>query len=222
MRTLHIKDYTLLCIMGVILFTLYCPLFAGASSASPHDDIVELIQTKYDAIDDIRGTFNQTSYLKDLERVEQYKGEFYIKKPSSMRWIFAKPRDEEVIIRAGKLWIYKKSEKQAMKTTFSKDAYSQIPLALLNSLGDLKTDFDITKVKENTLELIPKRRIGFIHKIFLEVNVHGFPIKKFSIFDTHGNQIDVEFHNVKSNSGLEDSLFIFNPQPGIEVFDFDQ
>ncbi|MCK5286797.1 MAG: outer membrane lipoprotein chaperone LolA [Thermodesulfovibrionia bacterium] len=221
MRKLQVTNYTLPVFIGILLFTFHCSLFARASAAEL-DDIVELIQTKYDAIQDLRGKFSQTSYLKDLESVQQYKGEFFIKKPSSMKWIFANPRDEEVIIRGGTLWIYKRSEKQAIKAAFSKEAYSQVPMALLNSLGDLKTDFNITEIKENTLELIPKRRIGFIHKVLLEVNDHDFPIKKFSIFDTHGNQIDVEVQKVKKNSGLEDSFFIFKPQPGIEVFDFDQ
>lgn len=205
----------------ILLFTLHFLPFTVVS-ASTLGETVERIQKKYAEIQDIQGNFSQTSYIKDLERVEQYDGKFFIRKPSSMRWIYSKPRDEEVLIREGNIWIYKRSEKQAIKSTFSKDAYSQVPIALLNSLGDLKTDFDITLIKENTLELTPKRRKGFINKIILEVNVRDFPIKKFSIFDTYGNKIDVAVENVKINLGLEDSFFIFKAPPGAEVFDFNQ
>ncbi|MCK5138284.1 MAG: hypothetical protein KAQ85_00440, partial [Thermodesulfovibrionia bacterium] len=72
MRKLQVTNYTLPVFIGILLFTFHCSLFARASAAEL-DDIVELIQTKYDAIQDLRGKFSQTSYLKDLESVEQYK-----------------------------------------------------------------------------------------------------------------------------------------------------
>jgi chaperone LolA len=173
-------------------------------------------------MNDVRGKFAQTSHLKDLERVERYEGEFFIKKPSSMRWIFSKPRDEEIIIREGNLWIYKKSEKQALKSTFNKDTYAQVPIALMNSLDDLTTDFEIKLMKDKMLELTPKKSMGVIKHIHLEVNALDFPIKKFIIFDSYGNIVEIEVLNAKINPGLEDSLFMFNPQPDVEVFDISQ
>jgi len=205
-----------------LIFTLYCSLFTVVHAATV-DETVERMQKKYDEIQDIQGKFSQTSYIKDLDRVERYEGEFFIKRPSSMRWLYSKPRDEEVIIREGDIWIYKKSEKQVLKSTYTKDAYSQIPIALLNSIGNLKADFDIKMIKEDSLELKPRRQMGFIKKILLEVNnSNDFPIKAFSMFDTYGNKVDVAVKNVESNSGLKDSFFIFKPPPGVEVFDLNQ
>jgi outer membrane lipoprotein carrier protein len=139
-----------------------------------------------------------------------------------MRWKYSKPRDEEVIVRDIHAWIYKKSEKQVLKTTFNKDALGQIPIALLNSLGDLKKDFNISQLSEGLLELKPKRTMGYIKGVLLEVSSQKFPLKKFSIIDTYGNQIILEVKDVKVNSGLEDSLFIFKAPPGVEVFDMNE
>jgi outer membrane lipoprotein carrier protein len=193
-----------------------------ASATSTLDMIVERIQGKYNEIQDIRGRFSQTSYIKDLERVEHYEGEFFIRKPSSMKWIYSKPRDEEVIIREGDIWIYKKSEKQAIKGTFSKDTYGQVPIVLLNSLGNLRADYEIRLIKDDILELKPRQRMGYIDYIVLEVNDRDFPVKAFSIFDTYGNKIDIKIKDIKTNSGLSDSLFVFKPGPGVEVFDLNQ
>jgi outer membrane lipoprotein carrier protein len=209
----------------VSLFIIFYSLIfvvVYASDTSNLEKIVERIQGKYNEIKDITGRFSQTSYIKDLERVEHYKGEFFIRKPSSMRWVYSKPRDEEVIIREGEIWIYKKSEKQAIKSAFSKDAYGQVPIALLNSLGNLKADYEIRLIKDDTLELKPRQRMGYIDYIVLEVNDHDFPIKAFSIFDTYGNKIDIKIKDIKTNSGLSDSLFVFKPGPGVEVFDLNQ
>ncbi len=204
----------------ISLFTFHFSLFT-VSYAAAVDDIVEQIQKKYKAIHDIQGTFSQTSYIKDLERIEKYSGKFFIKK-SRMRWEYTKPRDEQIIIRGTDIWIYKKSEKQALRTKFSKEAYSQAPIALLGSLENLKTDFNITVIEKNTLELRPRRQIGFIKKLLLKTTSRDHLIKMFTIFDIYGNKIVVELKDVEINPGLDDSLFIFKIPPGVEVFDFNQ
>ncbi|MEK7238077.1 MAG: outer membrane lipoprotein chaperone LolA [Nitrospirota bacterium] len=202
----------------IILFFL----LSTVSYASTLDEVVGRIEKTYSEIKDVKGRFSQTSYIKDLEKTEKYEGEFFIKKPSSMRWNFSKPRDEEIIIKENDIWIYKKSEKQALKSAFSKDAYNHVPIALLNNFGDLKNNFDIKLIKDDTLELTPKRKTGFINKLLLGVNSTDFPVKTFSVFDVYGNKINITIKDVKINSGLEDSIFIFKLQPGVEVFDLNQ
>jgi outer membrane lipoprotein-sorting protein len=64
--------------------------------------------------------------------------------------------------------------------------------------------------------------MGYIKGVLLEISSQKFPLKKFSIIDTYGNQIIVEMKNVKVNNGLEDSLFTFDVPPGVEVFDMNQ
>ena len=202
---------------------VYCLLsIVSTSHASTVDEVVGRIQKIYGEIKEVQGKFSQTSYIKDLDKIERYEGEFFMKKPSSMRWNFSKPRDEEVIIKENDIWIYKKSEKQALKSAFNKDAYNHVPIALLNNFGDLKNNFDIKLIKDDTLELTPKRRMGFINKLLIEVNSTDFPVKTFSVFDVYGNKINITIKDVKINSGLEDSIFIFKLQPGIEVFDLNQ
>jgi outer membrane lipoprotein carrier protein len=196
--------------------------FLISVAASSVDAIVNGVQKKYTEIHDMQGDFFQISYLKDLERVEKYEGEFFLKKPSSMRWSYAKPRDEEVVIRDVTTWIYKKSEKQVLRTTFSRDTYSQVPIALLNSLGSLKTDFVVTMMKDGTLKLLPKRKMGYIKNILLGVHPDTFLVKTFVILDVYGNKVAIEVRNVKVNTGLQDSFFIFKAPQGVEVFDLSQ
>ncbi len=232
MKKIQDSRFKIQIILFFLLSAVYC-LLSAASDASTVDELVGRIQRAYSEIKDAKGKFSQTSYIKDLERTEKYEGEFFIKKPSSMRWNFSKPRDEEVIIIGDKIWIYKKSDKQVLKGTFSKDAYSLVPVALLNGFGDIKNDFDIKLINDITLELTPKHRMGFINKLILEVspvrkeksnevNPVDFPVKAISVFDVYGNKIDITVKDIKINSGLEDSLFIFKLPPGVETFDLNQ
>jgi hypothetical protein len=68
------KIFVFLLIGFVISFifdlSLLPPVFASSA-----DDAVKRLQDRYDGIQDMQGTFSQTSHLKDLERVETYEGE---------------------------------------------------------------------------------------------------------------------------------------------------
>ena len=106
-----------------------------------------------------------------------------------------------------------------IKTTFSKESYSQVPIAMLQSFENIMEDFDITMPEDNALQLIPKRKIGFIKTLILETKTDGFPIRMFTIIDTYGNIIMIELKNIKMNPGLDASIFIFKIPTGAEVFD---
>ncbi|MBI5409045.1 MAG: outer membrane lipoprotein chaperone LolA [Nitrospirae bacterium] len=203
------------------MFIVHYSLFTVAHSATV-DDVVNDLEKRFAEIKDVKGSFSQTSYLKDLEREEKYSGAFFIKKPSQMMWEYAAPRDEKVIINGTDTWIYKKSQKQAIKTRFSKETYSQVPIALLNSLENLRTDFDITLSEKDSLELKPKHQIGFIKEIILKTSSKKFPVKTLKVLDTYGNKITLELKDVETNTKPDDSLFIFTAPQGIEVYDMSQ
>ncbi|MEW6601994.1 MAG: outer-membrane lipoprotein carrier protein LolA, partial [Nitrospirota bacterium] len=134
-------------------------------------------------------------------------------------WEYAAPRDEKVVINDLNTWIYKKSQNQVIKTKFTKEAYSQVPIALLSSLENIRDDFDITMTAQNALQLAPKRKIGFIKTVVLELSSGDLPVKMFTIFDTYGNIIMIELNNVQTNPGLSDTIFSFQVPQGAEVYD---
>jgi outer membrane lipoprotein carrier protein len=204
----------LLLLLGVIL---YCS--SSSASAASLDETVDRIQKTFSGISDLQGSFTQTSYIKDIEETQKYSGTFFLKKPSSVMWEYSKPRDEKVVIRDTDTWIYKKSENQAIRTKFSKEAYSQVPLAILSRMEKIRDDFDISVPEENALQLVPKQQIGFIKTIVMEVAPGDFPVKMFTVIDTYSNIIMIELTGVKINPGLDDALFIFTPPPGAEVYD---
>lgn len=199
-----------------LLLVLFFSLDAAAANV---DDTVALIQNKYAGISDIKGSFLQKSYIKDLEEKQEYSGVFFIKKPSKMMWEYSAPRDEKVLINDLDTIIYKKSLNQVIRTKFTKESYSQVPIALLASLDNIRDDFDITMPEGNALQLVPKRKIGFIKTLVLETTDGDFPIKMFTIFDTYGNIIMIELNNVRINPGLDDSVFSFTVPPDAEVYD---
>lgn len=137
-------------------------------------------------------------------------------------WEYAAPRDEKVVINDLNTWVYKKSPNQVIKTKFTREAYSQVPIALVASLENIRDDFDITMPDKHALQLMPKRKIGFIKTIVLELASGDMPVKMFTIFDTYGNIIMVELKNVQTNAGLNDTIFSLKIPEGAEVYDMSQ
>jgi len=204
--------------LAVMLATLLLSLPSHASAAAV-DDTVTALQKQFASIKDIKGKFLQKSYIKDIEETQEYSGVFFIKKPSKMMWEYAAPRDEKVVINDLNTWIYKKSRNQVIKSKFTKETYSQVPIALLASLENIRDDFDITMPEKNALQLVPKRKIGFIRTVVLELASGDMPVKMFTIFDTYGNIIMIELKTVQTNPGLSDTIFNFQVPPGAEVYD---
>jgi len=204
----------------IFLLLVICYLsLVTAVQAATVDDVVNDIQKKLASIHDLKGSFTQTSYLKDLEKTEAYSGTFYIKKPSGIMWEYKSPRDEKVFIKGEDMWIYKRSQKQAIRGRFSKETYSQAPIALLSGLENLRSDFDITLTGQDTLNLRPKRRMGFMQEVIIRSVSKNFPLKTLKVFDMYGNIITIELADIRTNTRLEDSLFTFTVPQGIEVFD---
>jgi|Deesub1362A_J573_1020465.scaffolds.fasta_scaffold01525_5 outer membrane lipoprotein carrier protein len=211
--------WLLLFIFCGLLPVIYCPWSVVYAAV---DDIIEHIQKEYSVVKDIKGRFSQRSFLKDLERTEDYSGRFFIKKPSYIRWEYSRPRDEEVIINGDRLWIYRKAEGQVLRSVFEEGSYSQLPIALLNGLGDLRKDFYVKTTGDTTLELTPRHKMGIIKKIELVTDTNGFPVKGFTIFDLYDNSVTITIDDVVLNTGLDDSLFSFQIPAGVEVFDLNQ
>jgi outer membrane lipoprotein carrier protein len=228
-----IKLYRLVTGYGlwVILFFLtshllpitYNPLPVSFSFASETaDDVVNRIQKEHELIRDMSGRFVQKSYIKDLEETMEFKGTFFLKKPEKMMWEYAEPRDEKVVIKDKETFIYKKSQNQVIRTKFSEESYSQVPIAMLESFDNIRNDFNISMPEKNALQLIPKKKIGHIKSVIMETSKHGFPIQMFTILDTYGNIIMIELKDIKTNPGLKDELFDFKIPDGAEVFDMSQ
>jgi outer membrane lipoprotein carrier protein len=206
----------------IVLFIIcHLSFVISAVHAASVDETISMIEKKAGQIRDISGSFLQESFLKDLERTEEYKGDFFIKKPSFIKWQYAEPRDEEVYIKTDEIWIHKRLAKQAIRSRFTENAYGQAPIALLGSLDNLKADFDISATdRDDILKLIPKHDIGSIKELLVEVSNTDFPISSLTVFDIYGNNVIILIKDIHTNSGLDDADFIFEPTPDMEIFEY--
>lgn len=199
---------------------LFISLFiCNLSSASTVEEDVQKIQNAYSKIEDIKGSFIQKSYIKDLKKTETYKGSLLIKRPSKMRWEYKGEKPQEVIINNDRIIIYKKTDKQAYKGNFDRQTYGQAPVALLNGFGNINEEFNITK-KNDRLILKPKKPMSNIVSIEIETSAENFPIKYFVINDTYSNKVEIRLENIEINTGVKDSIFNFSLPKGTNIYEY--
>lgn len=183
------------------------------------DEEIQRIQNAYEGISDIRGSFTQKSYIKDLKRTDIYNGQFFIKKPAKMRWVYKGEVSKEVFINNDEIIIYQKKEKQAFKSRFDKSTYGQIPIALLGGFERIKEEFSISK-KSGGLLLKPKTPMGRILSIEIKPSEGKFPISSFMIRDLHSNMIEVILNDVEVNTGLKEGLFRVSLPKDVKIYEY--
>jgi len=189
------------------------------SISSELDDKIEKIQKAYENIKDMKGVFTQKNIIKDLNKADTYKGEFFIKQPLKMKWVYTGKAAQDIFISNDTVVIYKKGDKQAYKARFDKATYGQTPVALLSGFGNIRKDFTVSG-KGSTLLLKPKSSLGNITSVSITLSEDDFPIQSFTIQDGRSNVIEIMLKNVETNTGLKDSLFEFSLPKGVNVYDY--
>jgi outer membrane lipoprotein carrier protein len=193
-------------------------LVTSRSSASDVDESIARIQKAYEGIRDLKGSFTQKNVIRDLNKTDLYRGEFFIKKPLKMKWAYTGKAAQDLIINNDDVLIYKKGDSQAYKSRFNRDTYGQTPVVLLTGFGNIREEF-IVSGKGNSLILKPKKSMANIVSITVVLSEDDFPIQSFTIQDGRSNIVQIDLKNVQINTGLKDSLFAFSLPKGVNIYE---
>lgn len=202
----------------IIFFMLAHLLFPAAASASDTEQQIAKIQKAYENIKDLKGSFVQKSTIRDLDKTETYKGNFFIKPPLKMKWEYKGKTAQDITINNDTVLIYKKGERQAYKSKFDRQTYGQTPVALLGGFGNIKEEFSAS-AKDDSIILKPKKPMGSVTSIRIRMSEDAFPIRSFIINDSYSNVIEIMISDVKINTGLRDSLFDLSLPKEVNVFE---
>ena len=207
-----------------VIASVLCIFIAGiavapASDSKEPDDSIEKIQKAYENIRDMKGSFTQKNIIKDLNKTDTYKGEFFIKQPLKMKWLYTGKAAQDIYISNDTVMIYKTGDKQAYKGKFDKKTYGQTPVALLGGFGNIRQEFIISG-SGNSLLLKPKSPLGNVTSISITLSEDDFPIKSFTIRDGRSNVIEIVLKDIRTNTGLKDSLFEFQLPKGVNVYEY--
>jgi outer membrane lipoprotein carrier protein len=210
---------------GLVAGLLFAVSGAWAAEKLSLDEVVGKLQARYEEAEDFQAAFTQETHYKLTNTKEQAQGKVFIKRPGKVRWEYAKPLVQEIVVDGEYLWIYQPERKQVARTPLSRAFQGKTPVNFLTGVGRLSEEFKIRFALENRtnqrgnylLELLPKSGGASVKKILLEVEPKEWTIRSFSLVDQGGNVQTLRFREVKLAQGLADRLFEFKPPAGVAV-----
>jgi outer membrane lipoprotein carrier protein len=203
---------------------------SGGATASrlPAGSVVERVQKRYDAARDFRAKFTQTLTSVAVNRKTQSAGEVLLKKPGLMRWNYQSPEEKMYLSDGRLLWLYEPEDQQAFKQDLKT---SQLPAALvfLTGTGKLSEQFEISLLaakdvrvgapRDYVLSLLPRQAQPQIKTILFVVDPGSFDVRETIITDSQGNQNDLLFSDIRTNTRIPAETFHWTPPSGVRVVD---
>ena len=204
--------------VSVLLMFVTCSILAAEETAQ---EVLEKVRKKYDSITDAQLKFSQKTTF-EMTKVEQIvMGTLFLKKTNMYRV----ETDAQTIVTDGKtVWSYSVANKQVLIDNFKVNENGISPERILTGAP---TEFTSTLIGKDklintdvlVLKLAPSNDVSMVKTMKLWVDNSTWLIKKAEIVDVNGKQTDYLVTEVKINTGLQDSRFIYQVPEGAEVVD---
>jgi outer membrane lipoprotein carrier protein len=233
-----LRDVTIVCaaLVGVLADTAHaegrafvCSKSSELSSTEARE-LLGKVQSTYASIETLHGGFKQDSYVAALDEQETSSGEMWFGKPGKMRWVYAKPRPQTVVINGGTLWLYQPENRQVVIDDIGNVLLSSLPVSFMMGLGNLSRDFELKGACKGSegvvLQLVPHKKgekegqgdslDGFD---LLVDAAQGLP-KGAKISSLGGNTTEIVFSDLSTKEGGQpEGRFVLEYPKGVDVMD---
>ncbi|MEW6732164.1 MAG: outer membrane lipoprotein chaperone LolA [Acidobacteriota bacterium] len=210
-----------------LLFLVIFSLVDSARSSAETDlkRLIEGLQNRYGRMKGLTADFLQV-YQDRAGRSLREQGILILKRPGKMRWEYREPKEKLFIIDDKKVYFYVPSDHQVTITTLKEVNDPRVPFLFLLGRGNLQRDFakiEISQTESPTaaghvvLELVPKRSVSNLKRIFAEVNEQTLQLRRLAFIDNTDARSDFLLSNYQENYQANDDLFTFTPPPGVRI-----
>jgi len=202
-----------------LLIGLFASSAANHAFAQSVDQVVPVVENHYQELRDLTAKVTQKNFLKAIDKTQIFEGMLWIKKPGKLR---LKYTNGQLILIDGKAALfYSKNTEQVVKKTFTDIEQMNIPVAFLLGAAHIRDDFEAfqPEVKNPRLvELTPKKTSAAMRKLRIQTDEVG-RIVRLIIFGITGNITEIEFTDLREDTGLDSKLFTFTAPKGTETIE---
>jgi len=188
-------------------------------------DLVDAVQKKYESLSGFTADFNQDLKNSSSGEGEKRSGTITFKKPSLVRWETVTPEKELLLVGKDVVWDYFQDDHEAYRYPVEEIINSKTMLKFLTGKANLREDFHVFEEKDpeaaglTRFKLVPKEPEPGLVMAHVWIDPATQMIMRLSIQDFYANTNDLTLKNLKIESTLPDSLFIFTPPKGVSVHD---
>ncbi len=205
---------------GTFVILLFAPLSMLFASQKA-EDVLDKVRKRYDAVTDAELQFSEKVRFPMTKIEQQLSGTLYIKKNNKYRV----EMDDQVIVTDGQtVWSYSASNNQVVIDRFKEDEQSLTPEKILvgapeNFTATVVGQEKIGAYETTILKLVPRDDQSFIHSLRLWVDEKEWMIRQVEIIDVSEKQTTYAVLQVRTNTGLQDSRFVYSIPKGADVVD---
>jgi outer membrane lipoprotein carrier protein len=198
-----------------IIVLLSCALFPVVAHAGKLDPQIDAVQTAYRNTADISTDFTQKTFVMVLDKTMIKKGRMYFKKSGKFRIEYAGKGEKQYISDGKTLWVFVPGDDSSLVAYHVNDeTVPREALKFLSGFDNLKKDFKIKKsdaftdlnAGESALYLKPKSRKAHFKALDAKFNNRHL-LTELKIHNKSGNITDYNFTNIRTSTGLKNSLF---------------
>jgi outer membrane lipoprotein carrier protein len=210
-----------------LLAVLFCVCSSWAQTPGV-GAIAHGVDDYYNHLKSLKAAFTEVYQGQGMSRTES--GTLWLKKPGRMRWEYHVPREKLFLIDSDHAYFYVAGERQARKTPLKNLDDIRSPLRYLlgktrleKELEGLSLAPDLTPLQPGDVVLrgVPKTMKDSVSSVVLEISP-GHQIHRIVIHGVDDAVTDFRFSQIEPNVPVQDSLFRFNPPPGVATLEDSQ
>jgi outer membrane lipoprotein carrier protein len=187
--------------------------------------LIEGVNRTYARMKDFSADFVQFEQ-NGLNQRDQASGHLYLARPRMMRWEYKRP-EEYLWVSDGKMvYYYVPADRQVRQDQLKDTLDNRIPLMFLVGSSNLRGEFEKFELLNqkpevegmSVIRMYPKRQTD-LSELIMEVDPETCLIRRLVMTHEDGASDDFRFSNIKTDRGLEHSLFKFKPPAGVTILE---
>lgn len=198
----------------LLVLSIFCQI-TYAAEAPPIAQLEVFLKASTTLIAD----FKQVTLNEQGNPSETSFGVFYLQRPGKFHWQYQKPFQQKIIANGGKVWFYDADLEQVTIKKLDKSLGST-PALLLSGEISIRDNFTLEQQGEDDgmtwVRLTPKNRESSFKYIMIGLNKAGLAGMEMS--DNFGKLTRIYFSNVRPNTAIPASTFVFEAPKGVDVF----
>jgi outer membrane lipoprotein carrier protein len=199
-----------------------CAIAAGtALAADTPQEVLEKVRKKFETVRDAELKFTQRTRFA-LANIEQTSsGTLTMKKERKYR---IETDDQTIVTDGTTVWSYSAANKQVLIDAYKEDERSLSPERVLSGArGDYAPALlgreRLGKTETIVLKLTPRGEQSLVTTLRLWVDTGDWLIRKAEIVDVNGKETVYTVDDIRVNTGVADSRFVFTIPPGVDTVD---
>jgi outer membrane lipoprotein carrier protein len=198
---------------------------SGAERPSVPDDLdsrsialLQKVRSAYENIRSVEAEFDQTNNWELVEPAVPYHGRLYVEAGGRVRLEYEEPKGHVLVADGEWLWTYVPESAQVIKSRLGSQG-GVVARLFLDFLAGQRVRAVSWLADHAEIVLEPDPVLG-LHELRVEVDGQGIG-RRFVWTDLEGNTSEYVIRDSRMNVALGDSLFRFDPPPGVDVVELD-